>query len=235
MKDTSKDPNGDKLRRLAHVGRLSAGIGHNIMTPLSLIMMNGDLLTMKVGGREDLLKHITEIQEQAGQISQFAEIMMWKVNIEQQETPSMLQVGSLVERNLQFWMGDMFFKHRLKKEFEIDVQTPPLKGIPHHFTSFMDEWIMGVIARGGEHEGGRFRVVVDCPEENTFFILFEDGFPPPEGATIKELEARVAGAEVPPVIFPALQRLLSYHPAEVTFAPGDGEGTGTSLRLTWRL
>ena len=227
-------PENDRLKRLAHVGKLSAGIGHNIMTPLSLIMMNSDLLTMKVSGHEELLKHVTEITDQASQISRLAENMMWKVSMEEQETPSLLQVGALVEQNLQFWMGDMFFKHRLEKKFQINTQTPPLQGVPYHFTSFMDEWILGVIERGRPQEGGNFRVVVDCPGENSFFILFEDTFPPPGERETEALRALTAGTTPSPTAFPALQRLLSHHPAEVTFRPGEENG-GSSLRLMWRL
>ncbi len=225
----------DSLERLAHVGKLSAGIGHNIMTPLSLIMMNSDLLSMKLSGREDLLKHVTEITDQASQISRFAENMMWKVSMEEQETPSLLQVGALVQQNLQFWMGDMFFKHRLDREFQINTQTPPFKGVPYHFTSFMDEWIQDVIERGRPQEGGKFRVVVDCPGENSFFILFEDAFPFPRGREREELLALAAGTPPAATAFPALRRLLAHHPAEVDFRPGEDGDSGSSLHLAWRL
>lgn len=223
----------DKVKRLAHIGRLSAGIGHNIMTPLSLIMMNSDLLSMKIKDRKELIKHLNEITQQASQISRIAEIMMWKVSTEEQETPSLLQVGSLVEENIQFWMGDMFFKHKLQKNFRINSQTPPIKGIPFHFTSFVDEWISSTIERARPHGGGKLRIVVDSPEENTFFILFEDSLPPPTGT---EMEVLKNGRNFPPPsqeYFPAFCRLLSHHPAEIEISAGEEENT--VLRLTWNL
>ncbi len=228
-----KRENRDKLKRLAHVGKLSAGIGHNIMTPLSLIMMHSDLLSMKVKNHEELAKHVSEISHQASLISGFVENLMWKVNTESQESPSLIQVGKLIESNVQFWMGDMFFKHKLQKEIQINTQTPPLKGIPYHFTAFMDEWIVSTIERARPLGGGNSRIEVDCPDAKTFYILFEDTLPPPTEEELKELKNGIDGISTPNVYFPAYHRLLLNHPAQVGLSVE--KLNKTSLRLTWCL
>jgi len=227
MKDQS-----DKDRRLAHIGRLSAGIGHNIMTPLSLIMMNSDLLSMKLKGKDELLSHLKEITQQVTQISRIAEIMMWKVKTEEQDTPSTIQVGLLVQENIEFWMGDMFFKHRLEKDIQINTQTPLLKGVPYHFTSFIDEWILLTLERARPLNGGKFILKVDSPETNHFFISFKDSLPPLSKA---QFNALAKGCVHPSCAeyFPALHRLLTYHPADLKLSTtNDGSMT---LRLTWAI
>lgn len=232
MNNQSEREIDDRDRRLAHIGRLSAGIGHNIMTPLSLIMMNSDLLSMKLKDDDSLLNHLEEITKQATMISKIAETMMWKVKTEEQETPSMIQVGSLVQENLEFWMGDMFFKHKLEKDFQINTQVPPFKGVPFYFTSFIDEWILSIIERAKPLDGGNVEVKVDVHGPNHFFILFEDSLPPHTGEQLKVLKS---GCNHPSSEehFPALCRLLINHPAEIDFSAGqDGK---TAIRLTWNL
>ncbi len=223
----------NRLKRLAHIGRLSAGIGHNLMTPLSLIMMNSDLLALKIQGQETLQKHLNEITQQASQISRIVENIMWKVSVEEQETPTYLQIGSLVKENVQFWMGDMFFKHKLEKTFQIKVQTPPLKGVPFHFTSFMDEWIAYTIDRARPQDGGKLRIVVDTLDEMAFYLLFEDSLPLP---TSREKDVLVNGCASPfsENYFPALCCLLRHYPAKFEVSIGQNPHQ-TSLRLTWTL
>ncbi len=230
--DAPKIPDLDRIKRLAHIGRLSAGIGHNIMTPLSLIMMNSDLLSLKLKGQEELRKHVDEITQQVSKISKIVETLMWKVNTEEQDSPSLFQVGTLIEENVQFWMGDMFFKHKLEKEIQINPQTPPVKGIPFHFTSFMDEWVLRVIERARPQEGGKLRIEVDSPAEETFFISFEDSLP---ALSEKEIKALRNGIQDPDIqtLFPALSRLLTHNPAMVEVT--DGQEGGVLLRLSWTL
>ncbi len=218
--------------RLAHVGKLTAGIGHNIMTPLSLIMMNADLLSMKVKGDREFSAHLEEIIHQANVISKIAETMMWKVKAEEQTKRIAIQIGDLAQENLNFWMGDMFFKHKLSKNFNINPHTPPIVGVPFHFTAFIDEWITSVIERAQPINGGKLVVEVDVDDEKEVFIQFEDDLPLPAEEEVKILKS---GCSDPASVdvFPALTRLLGNHPGEITF---DISGEkGVRLRLTWAL
>ncbi len=225
--------NNDLQKRLALVGRLSAGIGHNIMTPLSLIMMNSDLLSMKIDAADPLQHHLKEITNQATIISKIAETMMWKVKTEEQETPSLFQVGALLLDNLDFWMGDMFFKHKLEKKFDINPQTPPIKSVPYYFTSFVDEWIQWVIERAKDRSGESLSIVVDEMEGNRFFIQFEDSLPTPPASFLDVLREEGKHPRTSET-FPALSRLLTHHPASVEVTlPSHNEGL--KVRFTWSL
>ncbi len=227
-----KDKNNivnDLQKRLAHVGRLSAGIGHNIMTPLSLIMMNSDLLALKLRGTDNIQVSLNEITNQATIISKIAETMMWKVKIEEQDTPSLVQVGALIRDNLEFWMGDMFFKHKLEKNFQINPQTPPIKAIPYFFTSFIDEWISSVIDRAKPNKTGKLFLRVDSLSDKQFFIQIEDSAPTKEHhvpLTINETDAVKRD-------YPALWRLINTYPADLEITPSP-EG-GIKLLITWAL
>jgi len=218
--------------RMAHIGRLSAGIGHNIMTPLSLVMMNADLLSMKLKDHDNLRSHVEEIIHQASLISKIAENMMWKVRAEEQINPTSIQFGDLVREDLDFWMGDMFFKHKLNKDFKINPHTPTIYGVPFHFTSFIDEWILTVIERARPLNGGDLSVRADTIDEDRIYIQFEDSLPLPPETNMKVLES---GCTHPlsKELYPAMTRLLEQHPAEmkVNIPAGDG----LSLSLTWTL
>jgi|GEM_PF-2074253 len=225
--------NDDTLqKRLAHIGRLSAGIGHNIMTPLSLIMMNADLLSMKLKGKDEYLEQLNEIIHQASLISKIAETMMWKVKAEEQEELSMIQFGDLVQEDLNFWMGDMFFKHKLAKEFQVDPHTPPIYGVPYHFTSFIDEWISSVIERAKPRNGGKLILKAGNNDKNQIYIQIGDNLPMPSETHVKVLKSGCAHPSSGR-LYPALTRLLKHHPAtfEFTIPPGDG----VEFRLTWTL
>ena len=217
---------------MAHIGRLSAGIGHNIMTPLSLIMMNADLLTMKLKGEKSYTSHLEEIIHQASLISKIAETMMWKVKTEEQTNPSQIQIGSLVQQNLDFWMGDMFFKHKLNKDFRVNPHTPCITGISFHFTSFIDEWILSVIRRAEPKNCGSLSVTVDVNGEDRVFIQFEDNLPLPPEAHMRALKngcTDPGGRE----LYPALARLLEQTSATLEVSPLSGGGL--KLRLAWSL
>jgi len=234
MNDGLKKTEETELQeRMAHIGRLSAGIGHNIMTPLSLIMMNADLLTMKLKGDEGYASHLEEIIHQASLISKIAETMMWKVKTEEQTTPAQIQFGSFVQQNLDFWMGDMFFKHKLDKDFRINPHTPSIAGIPFHFTSFIDEWILSIIQRAEPRNGGSLSVMADVDgENNRLFLQFEDNLPLPPEAHMKALE-NGGGDPRLKEFYPALARLLEQTSAMLEVSPLPGEGL--KLRLTWSL
>ena len=231
MKDERKQEDNMALqRRMAHIGRLSAGIGHNIMTPLSLIMMNADLLSMKLKGKNELLAHLEEIIHQASLISKIAETMMWKVKAEEQEEPSMIQFGDLVQGNLDFWMGDMFFKHKLIKEFQVDPYTPPIHGVPYHFTSFIDEWISSVIERAKPLNGGKLVLKAGSNCKNHIYIQLVDDLPAPSDTHLAVLESKCTHPSSGE-LYPSLTRLLTHHPATYEFSvlPKDG----LKLHLAW--
>ncbi|MBW1660413.1 MAG: hypothetical protein JRJ48_07950 [Deltaproteobacteria bacterium] len=233
MKNEEKQIEAESLqRRLAHIGRLSAGIGHNIMTPLSLIMMNADLLTMKVKDNESLLGYLNEIIHQASLISKIAETMMWKVKVEEQSDPTSIQFGDLVQESLNFWMGDMFFKHNLTKDFQVNPHTPTIHGVPNHFTSFIDEWVSSVIERARPLNKGKLGLKADSNDQNQIFIQFEDDLPLPSDEHLKVLESKCAHPQAKS-LYPALSRLLSLYPAEMELSVPTGDGL--RLRLTWFL
>lgn len=221
-------------KRLAEIGRLCAGTGHNIMTPLSLIMMHSDMLALKLKGQDTLLKHLEEIGDQVTRLTRIAELMMWKTQVAQKKTPTIIQVGTLVQDNLDFWLGDMFFKHNLEKTFKINIQTPPVNGVPFYYTSFMDEWIICLTKRAKGLNGTKFSVHVDIMNEKEFSLSFSDTAPPLSEKQITALESSASDdGRLRAKIFPALHQFLMNSPTDVTLIRGD-EGQ-TTLKVTWNL
>jgi len=222
----------DEENRLAEIGRLCAGTGHNIMTPLSLIMMHGDMLSLKLKGQDDLLKHLNEISDQVTRLTRIAELMMWKTQVAQRDTPTTIQVGTFVQDNLDFWLGDMFFKHSLEKTFNINTQTPPVIGIPFYYTSFMDEWITCLIKRARESNGAKFSVQVAIANEKEFSLSFSDTASPLSEKQITALESP-DGDNLRVTVFPALHQFLINSPTRMTLELEDEEKT--TLKIVWKL
>jgi len=224
----------DEEKRLSTIGRLCAGTGHNIMTPLSLIMMHNDMLALKLKGEDAFQKHVGEIGEQARRLTKIAELMMWKTQVEQQDTPSAIQVGVLVQNNLDFWLGDMTFKHDLEKTFNINSQTPPVQGIPFHYTSFMDEWIVLLIKRTQAANGVKFSVRVEVESQKEFSLSFTDTA---RSLSEEQLTAlKTPALEVTPrqaAVFPAMYRFLTNNPTAITLA--DSSSEKTTLTVLWKL
>uniref|UniRef100_A0A7V4LCF9 histidine kinase n=1 Tax=Desulfobacca acetoxidans TaxID=60893 RepID=A0A7V4LCF9_9BACT len=137
--------------RHAAVGRLAIGIIHNLNTPLQVVSFLLELLEQKSEEEQQQLS-VSEKGDTA--LEQFAEYRRLKLRQLRQEVDQLrgmiqrlalqavhegqqekcyLDLNRLLEDELNVYLGDPFFKHRIKKVFSFTPCLPPLYG---HYIDF---------------------------------------------------------------------------------------------------
>ena len=141
------------LYRLASIGNLLHGLAHNVNTPLSAVIARAEMLGERVKKLKEEQPTKTEkgddtfnakldkcvrdaevIVVNAMKISGIIRNMMNKRLQEEEDSPQMLNLSSLLREELQFLEADMTFKHEIQKTYNLDESPPLIKGVYYHFS-----------------------------------------------------------------------------------------------------
>jgi signal transduction histidine kinase len=139
--------------KLATIGEMSAGIAHELNTPLTYIMGNVELL---------LVQNLTETQrDMLDAVSRGAERIKTLVqrllvfSRPQQEDPVRLDVNLLVERSLEFCHYQIL-KAGVRVEKRLDPELPAVMGVASQIETALINLIVNAVQAMGD--GGRLAV-----------------------------------------------------------------------------
>lgn len=142
----------DQKINLAFVGACLKGVAHNINTPLAAVMGRAEMLQMRLAKlqaagapaltREDIercIKDATLILENSVRVSSIVKNAMKKSMTVESSESQPIRIEQLLKDELDFLNSDMFFKHSVLKQYEIQEDLPPLRGTAVDFsTSFLE-------------------------------------------------------------------------------------------------
>ncbi len=99
--------------RLALVGRLIKGVVHNISGGLQMLRLPLDLLELRLAQGKDpeLGSKLSALQQGVARISKEVEMLSAKGSQQQYDQPGPFSLSRLAAEQMEFWQGDMFFKH----------------------------------------------------------------------------------------------------------------------------
>ncbi len=111
--------------KLAEFGMLVAGIAHNLNGPLTGILGICDLLKLK-----DLAtREIEQVRKQALIMRDLIANLMHKSRNERETEPRELDVRDIIETELRFLEGNLFFKHNIETKLLIADELPTIFGV----------------------------------------------------------------------------------------------------------
>jgi len=105
-----------RRERLALVGRLLAGVVHNISSPMQMIVLPLDRMEMDLakGETPQLTKYWPHLKQGTSKLLAELELLGSKVLGLQDLEPREIDLAEIAQEQLAFWRADMFFKHQVE-------------------------------------------------------------------------------------------------------------------------
>ena len=197
--------------KLAAIGTMVAGIAHNLNSPLTVIRGRAEMLL-----RENLGKKVngvmTKIVNQANRMSDIIVNMMYKSRQEQAKEAQWININDLLQEELTFLDGDMYFKHNVDKEYHFDDSIKPIRAVYSDFS----QSILNILRNSIDamHDTEERTLTITTYQDDDFICIdFHD-----------------TGVGIPPEHISRLfDPFFTTKPLSVT---GNGKPTGTGLGLS---
>ncbi len=138
--------------KLAEFGMMIQGVAHNLNTPLTGILSSTQLLIKKImkitkdleasNKLEDkeltritnLVKNVELINTSGKKMQKIINNMLSKTSQEQSDVIEEINLSKIMEQELEFLMANLFFKNKVEKKYEIDLEIPAINGLYADFS-----------------------------------------------------------------------------------------------------
>lgn len=152
-------------QKLEQIGLLASGFTHNLKTPLAGIKGYAQLLKMDY----DDLKELDLIVNEVEVMEEIINNLMLKSRKDHESREEMLNLNNLLEIEMKFLSADMFFKHSVTKEIDLDKNLPPVLGVYSHFSQI----IMNIIQNSLDamHNAERKKMTIRTRYDEQYIYL----------------------------------------------------------------
>ena len=179
--------------KLAEFGMMLQGVAHNLNTPLTGIKSSAQLQKSKLNkfrskleekyGEDPLISKMLDsivkstdlINSSSVKMSRIIKNMMTKARQEQSNSREVLNLCSVMEQELEFMMANMFFKHKVEKEFELQRELPVVYGLYSDFSQIFTNLIKNALDAMFDTEIKRLVVVIFSDEKNIYVKIKDTG------------------------------------------------------------
>lgn len=155
-----------KEHKLAAIGQLAAGIAHNLNTPISIVQGNAELLRLKYPENGD---EIEKILRQTKKMSDLINSVLNKGIKEQDMSVGEVDINELLTEELEFLMADLYYKHHIEKEINLDPEIPKIKGIYSDFSQSIMAFIQNAI--DAMYKTPVRKLTIQSRADDTYLIL----------------------------------------------------------------
>jgi PAS domain S-box-containing protein len=157
--------------KLAAIGRLTAGISHNLNTPISIIQGNAELLKI----RQPDISESEIILRQTARMSEIIQTISKKGQDVQNSKIVDIDIDKLLQDELVFLNANLFFKHHVKKEFFFDDNLPLVNGQYSDISQGILYIIQNAIDAVYESEVRKISISTQANNDNILIIVKDSG------------------------------------------------------------
>ncbi|MCX6641067.1 MAG: PAS domain S-box protein [bacterium] len=119
-----------QAQKMEAIGLLASGLAHNIISPLSAIVMTAEMTKIKY----PQVSELDDVLSATGRIQEIISNLMSKSRQEQSREVTELDINKLVKIELKFLEANLFFKHNVTLEVDLGSEIPIIRGLYGDFS-----------------------------------------------------------------------------------------------------
>jgi len=210
-------------RKLTALGRLSAGIAHEVKNPLNATMIHLELLKMRLASAPEALEHVAVI---AAQVRRLDEVVQGFLKFTRPEELRLepVALGPLVEEIMPI-VGPEASAHHIDVRIEFSSNLPPVSAD----ASLLRQAFLNLALNACQAmpNGGRLRIAISPAAHRRVQVVFEDtgiGIPPEHLDHIFDLyfTTRQGGSGIG---LSLVYRTIQLHDGEIEIESTPGRGS----------
>lgn len=179
------------------LGRKVNGLIHNLNNYIHVVDMQMSMLVAKAGsaGEQPLSSYEGKLSKSAAGMSRIVKALQnnGQCSFYAQKEPAQINIADFLAWLLEFWNNDLFFKHKIFSELNVEAESINLLVSPFHLTVCLEQGIKNVLEAYQEiDEPGNNRLLInaDVLDENVnieilSFTSIPDLNPWEEGSSTK--------------------------------------------------
>jgi len=195
-----------KAEKLVALGRLTAGVSHEILNPLAAINIRLHLLINDSDVPPEVVTHLREVEGQAGRITKIVRDFLSLARHREPESRP-IDFGETIRRSLVLLTHDMKMKN-IEVDLKLSEDLPTIMADADQ----LQQVILNLLtnARDAMPDGGRLSLITETVETN--------------GNRFVELRVKDTGPGIPPKIMEKI-----FDPFFTTKPEGEGTGLGLPI------
>jgi len=250
--------------KLAEFGMMLQGVAHNMSTPLTGIKSSAQLqhsrlekfnqrLTEKFGEDQeisdnikDIMKFFELIDQSVSKLTRIITNLMSKSRDQQSLSREALNLGVIIEQELEFLLSNQFFKNKVEKEFSIQKDIPTVFGLYSDFSQIFVNIIKNGIDAMWNSPVKKMSVSVFYQDDMIIVKIADTGKGIPKEIgnrvfqpfyTTKPRFRDAKGSEEPTgtgIGLDSVKTLLKPYSSEISFESEVGKGTEFTIKIPVR-
>ena len=131
----------NKEREMRFLGEMALGFCHNLRSPLSVILMNAELIRLADGHNAKIKKYAQTIVDQADKLNTLIDQITEKVIQDRKNEEGWMDINALFQSELGLFENNLFFKHQVTKDVQFDESCPMIHGVRRDFSQALSKII----------------------------------------------------------------------------------------------
>ncbi len=172
-------------QKLEQIGLLASGLAHNLKTPLAGIKGYAQLLQSENPHLEDL----AYINDEVTIMESIITNLMVKSRKDHLKEEEVINLNDLLKIELKFLNSNMFYKHRIEKQIELDESMPSIVGVYSHFSQSILNLIQNALDSMFESETKKLIIRTEHDDKNVYVHIIDTGCGIPESIADKVFDA----------------------------------------------
>jgi signal transduction histidine kinase/branched-subunit amino acid transport protein len=216
-------------RRLAAIGRLTAGVGHEVKNPINAIVVHLELLRNKLDGSDErALRHLEIIHSEIQRLDRVVQTLV------DFSRPVELQLQEQDLRNVVSSVLQLASAELETRSVQVSSLLPILPVMANIDSDLMKQALLNVVLNGGQAmaDGGKLEVRLNADSRVATISVHDEGEGIPDEVRSKIFDLYFTTKREGSGIGLAMTyRILQLHNGEVDVQSQPGRGTTFSLRL----
>lgn len=157
--------------KMAAIGQLATGISHNLNTPISIIQGNAELLQLQMPESSEVRK----ILNQTAKMSELITTLIGKSRKDQLTDVVAININDLLQEELDILNANLFFKHKVEKEYYFAAKIPVVEGVYSDFSQSFRHIIQNAIDAVYDAQVRKISITTRADETELLVLISDTG------------------------------------------------------------